>query len=139
VSFIGMVIMVGMEVIMLIKNIEYVGASSFIDIVDDDVVFKFCSFTSAAVEGVSVRLTALSCTFEQLDWYWGLFSGCLFVDTKFTDCVFSGVNFMGCRFINCVFLNCQFINDNLNQPCAFLDTHWFNCVLTDSEGLPCAG
>jgi len=99
-------------------------------------IFKYCSFKDIALDGKSVDAIFLSCELEKLNWYWGLFNCCLFVDTKFVNCIFQGTNFADCRFLNCEFVNCKFEKDNLHSSCSFERCQWFGGAAIESKGLP---
>jgi uncharacterized protein YjbI with pentapeptide repeats len=119
---------------MLFKSTKIVNAADAFDAAD--AVFQYCDFEGLKVDGFSVDGAFLSCSLTRIDWYWGLFNGCLFVDTKFKDCQFHGAHFGGCRFLNCTFENCEFGLDNMLKPCDFGDSTWYGCSATNTVGLP---
>ncbi len=91
-------------------------------------VFRYCDFHGINSEGDHIDSTFLGCTFEECEWYWGLFNLAVFVQVKFTHCVFRGTAFSGSKFIECEFVGCQFIKDNLNSECSFHDVMWYGCT-----------
>lgn len=121
---------------MLIERISYSEETSLSESLDG-VIFRHCSFSGMAVDGKSVDAVFLSCELINMDWYWGLFNGCLFVDTRFVSCVFKGSNFADCRFVNCEFIDCRFDDDNFRAPCLFDGTQWFGGSAVGCKGLPC--
>ena len=120
---------------MLIERMEYSDEPSLVADLDGS-IFRYCLFKDIAVEGKSVDAVFLSCELNDLDWYWGLFNACLFVDTQLRNCVFRGTNFADCRFLNCKFINCRFEDDNLGSACSFEGTCWFESEVTGGGGLP---
>jgi uncharacterized protein YjbI with pentapeptide repeats len=120
---------------MLIERKEYSDSSSLLMRLEDS-IFKYCSFKNISVDGKSIDAIFLCCEMSGVDWYWGLFNGCLFVDTQFENCVFRGSNFADCRFLNCQFVNCQFEEDNFGSLCSFEGSKWFECTASGCVGLP---
>lgn len=96
--------------------------------------FKYCEFSGIAQEGQHVTADFTDCTFNDIDWYWGLFNIVNFVGCKFIDCVFRGTSFANCRFVDCELINCQFIKDNLEGSCSFDGSVTYNCTLSNCEG-----
>lgn len=82
-------------------------------------IFQYCTFDKITLDGGESDSLFVSCELNDLDWYWGLFNGCIFVDTCFKNCTFRGSNFADCRFLDCEFLNCKFEKDNMDSPCSF--------------------
>jgi len=127
---------------MLVKSLEYRSGDEplLLDLWDKalgETIFKYCVFTNISIDdGKSVDATFLSCKIDKLNCYWGLFNGCLFVDTRFECCEFSGCSFAACRFLNCEFINCRFEKSNLDSPCNFDKTQWFGCKVAGCTGLP---
>lgn len=120
---------------MLIERMEYLDdAVSWVS--HENSIFRYCSFTSALIDGKSLDAVFLACELEDLDWYWGFFGSCLFVDTTFSRCVFRGADFSNCRFLNCDFYSCQFVTDGLGAPCLFDNATWVDCSTKDCIGLP---
>jgi uncharacterized protein YjbI with pentapeptide repeats len=102
----------------------------------DEGYFKFCVFENFSVEGEVVSSEFVSCSFTNIDWYWGLFSGSNFIGCQFTDCSFAGTGFPDTRFVDCSLVNCRFIQDNLGGACELAETimHGFsfeNCLGPD--------
>jgi len=102
---------------MLIEHSKYEDAPAVAKDADGDNVFRYCEFLRFSIEGGHVDGAFIGCTFEGLDWYWGLFNCCLFVRARFTKCIFRGTSFSDCRFVDCEFLDCQFLEDNLGKGC----------------------
>jgi uncharacterized protein YjbI with pentapeptide repeats len=71
-----------------------------------DDIFRYCAFGSATVEGSIVEGALLSCSFTDVEWYWGFFNTALFVGCVFERCTFRGASFADCRFVECQFTNC---------------------------------
>jgi len=101
----------------------------------DGAIFRYCSFKNMILEGGGIDAIIISCEFNNLDWYWGIFNGCLFIDTIFNNCTFRGVGFPGCRFLNCKLNCCKFKPDNFGQECDFGD----NTILFDTELIELSG
>lgn len=101
---------------------------------ESDEVFRYCHFESAALEGGDSDGVFLSCTFQEFEWYWGIFNLALFVDCKFERCTFRGTSFAGCRLVECEFKNCRFVPDNLGALCAATDTNVYGCSSLNCEG-----
>ncbi len=120
---------------MLIEQIEYRDEQSLLNQLEGSVL-KSCVFKGFSVDGKNADAIFIFCELDGLDWYWGLFNNCLFVDTQFKNCVFRGSTFADCRFLNCEFTDCQFIEDNLNKPCTFEGSQWFGGKALRCIGLP---
>ncbi len=120
----------------LIDHVDFVDGEKLTSYSNNGSVFKFCTLNKFSVDGQEIDATFLFCEAIGLNWYWGLFNGCVFVDTKFKDCVFQGSNFADCRFLNCEFTNCRFELDNLGSPCSFTGSKWFECNAIGCKGLP---
>lgn len=119
---------------MLIERVTYVDESSLSEDLENS-IFRYCIFRYIVVDGKNISSVFLSCELLGIDWYWGHFNCCLFVDTRFEKCVFRGSNFSGCRFLNCEFIECQFVDDSLRSPCGFDGTQWFKCVTKECVGI----
>jgi uncharacterized protein YjbI with pentapeptide repeats len=76
----------------------------------------------------------LSCTFQDFEWYWGIFNMALFVDCKFERCTFRGTSFAGCRLVDCSFSECRFLPDNLGAACSSSDTGVYGCAAENCVG-----
>lgn len=100
----------------------------------NDEIFRYCSFESATIEGGDSDGVFLSCTFRDVEWYWGLFNMALFVSCKFERCTFRGTSFAGCRLVECSFSNCKFLSDNVGGSCTATETSVYGCSLENSEG-----
>ena len=100
----------------------------------DENYFKWCHFEDFSIEGKVICSTFLSCSFKNIDWYWGLFSDCNFINCEFKDCVFRGTSFPGSRFVECTLTNCRFVKDNLNGDCDLEETHAYGCTIDGCEG-----
>lgn len=99
-----------------------------------DEIFRYCTFESASIDGGGSDGVFLSCTFQDLDWYWGLFNMALFVGCKFERCTFRGASFSGCRFVECSFSDCRFLPDNVGGLCTATDTNVYGCTFQNCEG-----
>ena len=71
-----------------------------------DSAFRYCEFSEINTEGAQVGSVFANCTIGRCEWYWGLFSGAIFVDVKFDNCTFRGTGFASTRFVDCEFVNC---------------------------------
>ena len=120
---------------MLIERAEYREQASTAQVLDDDNIFRYCEFSGFSVEGGHVDGVFLSCTFSDIDWYWGLFNGCVFVNCKFGKCVFRGTAFPDCLFVDCEFIDCQFLGDNLSgKGCTAEGAHAYGTTVKGSKG-----
>jgi uncharacterized protein YjbI with pentapeptide repeats len=120
---------------MLIEHAEYGNEQSLLGHLEGTVL-RYCAFKSFSVDGKNVDAVLLNCKLDGVDWYWGLFNSCLFVDTQFERCVFRGTNFADCRFLNCEFVDCKFEEDNLGAQCSFAGSQWFGGTAVRCTGLP---
>ena len=102
---------------MLIERANYRDAASVAKVIEDDHVFRYCQFENFSFDGGIIDGAFISCEVLSLDWYWGLFTQCVFIGTKFHQCLFRGTSFPSCLFVDCEFVVCQFLNDNLNASC----------------------
>jgi uncharacterized protein YjbI with pentapeptide repeats len=66
----------------------------------DESYFKFCNFEEFSIEGGQVSSDFHGCSFNKIDWYWSLFSGCNFIGCSFANCTFAGTNFPDTRFVD---------------------------------------
>ena len=99
-----------------------------------DEFFRYCEFSSASLEGGDFDGIFVSCSFADIEWYWGLFNNAVLVDCQFENCTFRGTFFAGCRIVNCIFKNCRFLRDNLNALCSATDTNVYDCQSENCEG-----
>ena len=67
----------------------------------DEEHFKYCTFSGLEMEGHTICSDFVGCTFENVYWYWGLFSETNFIACHFNECTFAGTAFPGSRFIDC--------------------------------------
>lgn len=125
----------GNEVQMLIERAEYVDEPTLSADLEGS-IFRYCKFKDIVVDGKTINSVFLACELLGMDWYWGLFNCCLFVDTRFEKCVFRGSSFADSRFLNCEFIECEFEDDSLQSPCSFDGVQWFTCVTKECTGLP---
>jgi uncharacterized protein YjbI with pentapeptide repeats len=100
-----------------------------------DHVFRYCDFNGISTEGGEVDSVFVSCTFENCEWYWGLFNLARFVEVNFEGCTFRGASFAGCKFVDCNFNNCNFVKDELGGDCSFDDVVWYGCSQSNCTGL----
>lgn len=100
----------------------------------NDEIFRYCRFETAELEGGDSDGVFLSCTFQDFEWYWGLFNLALFVGCTFERCTFRGTSFSGCRFVECSFIECRFLPDNLGGLCRAPETMLYGCSSTDCVG-----
>ena len=119
---------------MLIERAEYRDGATLAALLDGDNVFRYCDFSEFSIEGAHVDGAFLGCTFAGLDWYWGLFNCCLFVQARFSSCVFRGTSFPDCRFIDCEFVDCQFLEDNLGGSCKAEGARVFGSTVKGCKG-----
>lgn len=101
--------------------------------------FKYCEFVGIAPEGGHITADFTDCTFQDVDWYWGLFNIVNFCGCRFVDCTFRGTSFSGCRFVECELLDCRFTKDNLNAECSFDETTAYGCHVSHTEGFAPGG
>ena len=99
-------------------------------------LFKYCRFRDFELSVVEVDSDFILCTFENLDWYGGLFNLCNFVECRFQGCVFRGSTFAGCKFVQCTFEDCRFEDDNMGSACTFDDSVFYDTVISGSAGVP---
>lgn len=99
-----------------------------------DAIFRYCSFESASLEGGDFDGAFLSCTFRDVELYWGLFNLAMFVACNFEHCTFRGVSFSGCRLVECSFNECRFLADNLGGICTAGETRIYDCSSQNCEG-----
>ena len=100
----------------------------------NDEFFRYSEFSSASLEGGDFDGVYVSCSFKDVEWYWGLFNLAILVDCEFENCTFRGTSFAGCRIVNCSFKNCRFLRDNLNALCSAPDTTVYGCKSENCEG-----
>lgn len=100
----------------------------------DDAYFKFCDFEGFFIEGRLVSSDFVSCSFKNIDWYWGLFSGSNFIGCHFANCTFAGTGFPDTRFIDCKFVNCKFTRDNVGGDCDLSKTIAYGCSVESCLG-----
>ena len=101
---------------------------------ESDEFYRYCDFSSASLEGGDFDGVFISCSFKDVEWYWGLFNTAILVDCEFENCTFRGTSFAGCRIVNCSFKNCKFLRDNLNALCSAPDTTVYGCQSENCEG-----
>ena len=99
-----------------------------------DAFFRYCEFSTALLEGGDFDGVYVSCSFKDVEWYWGLFNLAVLIDCTFENCTFRGTSFSGCRIVNCSFKNCRFLRDNLNASCSASDTAVYECQSENCEG-----
>jgi uncharacterized protein YjbI with pentapeptide repeats len=100
----------------------------------DDSYFKYCEFLDFSLEGDIACSDFVSCTFHNIDWYWGFFASANFIRCRFIDCDFRGCNFADARFVDCELTRCHFVNDNLGGACKFDEAAAYGCTLIDTTG-----
>ncbi|WP_082814482.1 pentapeptide repeat-containing protein [Collimonas fungivorans] len=101
----------------------------------EDCVFRYCNFADIDSEGGSIDSIFVGCTFENCEWYWGIFNLAILVQVKFKGCTFRGTAFSGSKFVECEFIDCEFTKDNLNGDCSFDDVAWYKCKQNNCKGL----
>jgi uncharacterized protein YjbI with pentapeptide repeats len=116
------------------KQADTINAENFASVDLDENYFKFATFEDISPEGGLIASDFNICTFRRIDWYWGLFSDCNFIQCEFKDCIFRGTSFPGCRFIECAFKNCQFVTDNLNGKCDLEESVAYGCTVENCTG-----
>lgn len=102
----------------------------------EDSLFRFCLLYNLAPLGGHITSVFLSTSFNQVNWYSGLFNCCDFLSCQFESCTFRGTSFPDCRFVDCRFSGCRFVPDNLGGECVFDDAKWYGCLQAACEGLP---
>jgi uncharacterized protein YjbI with pentapeptide repeats len=100
----------------------------------DEEHFKYCTFSGLEMEGHTICSDFVGCIFENVYWYWGLFTETNFIDCRFNECTFAGTGFPASRFIDCKLTNCNFIADNLAAPCSFGGAVAYGCSVVNSPG-----
>jgi uncharacterized protein YjbI with pentapeptide repeats len=113
---------------------ETINSDNLAEIEWDEEYFKYCNFEGFSIDGGQVSSDFVSCSFGNIDWYWGLFSGCNFISCNFADCSFAGTNFPDTRFVDCKLVNCKFTQDNLGGDCDFSKTTAYGCSVESSLG-----
>ncbi len=99
----------------------------------DEEHFKYCTFSGLEMEGHTICSDFVGCTFENVYWYWGLFSETNFIACHFNECTFAGTAFPGSRFIDCQLTNCRFIAENLaSRLCSFDGAVAYGCSVVNS-------
>ena len=96
--------------------------------------YKYCYFQTFSIEGEHVDSDFIDCTFNGIEWYWGIFNIVNFINCKFSNCVFRGTAFPDCRFVECSLTNCQFVKDNLNGDCSFENAKAYECKVSNCVG-----
>jgi hypothetical protein len=87
----------------------------------DESVFRFCTFDSLELEGLSFAGIMQSCTFTSCQFYWGLFNCALLAEVRFVDCSFPSTSFRTVKLVDCTFERCRFELDNLGGDCTISD------------------
>jgi uncharacterized protein YjbI with pentapeptide repeats len=118
---------------MLIERAEYRDQAAAAEVLEGH-VFRYCQFTGFSIEGGHIDAVFIGCTFSGLDWYWGKFKECLFVETRFMKCVFRGTDFPGCKFVECQFVNCEFAADDQGKRCSADGARVYASVNKGSRG-----
>lgn len=96
--------------------------------------YKYCNFENFSIEGGHIDSDFIDCSFDNVEWYWGIFNIVNFVDCIFNNCIFRGSAFPDCKFVECEINNCRFIKDNLDSDCTFENASSYNCKLNNTEG-----
>ena len=115
---------------------ETINSDNLAEVEWDEEYFKYCDFAGFSIEGGLVASDFVGCSFSKIDWYWGLFSGCNFINCNFADCKFAGTNFPDTRFVDCKLANCEFTQDNVGGDCDFSKTTAYGCSVENSMGFP---
>ena len=118
---------------MLIERAEYRDQAAAAGVLEGN-VFRYCQFSGFSIEGGHIDAVFLGCAFSGLDWYWGRFKECLFVETRFIKCVFRGTAFPGCKFVECQFVDCEFALDDAGKHCSADGAHVYGVVDKGSRG-----
>jgi uncharacterized protein YjbI with pentapeptide repeats len=113
---------------------EEITPDNVVEIEWDEEHFKYCTFSDLKMEGQTICSDFVGCTFEKIDWYWGLFTGSNFIDCRFNECTFAGTAFPDTRFIDCKLIDCNFIADNLASPCSFENGVAYGCTIVNCTG-----
>ena len=96
--------------------------------------YKNIEFVDFTAEGANVETDFSNCTFENTEWYWGMFNIVNFTNCTFNNCVFKGSSFPDCKFVKSELNNCQFIKDNLDSNCSFENTKAYDCKISNTLG-----
>jgi len=117
----------------LIESVEYDDRRAVSNVLEES-VFRYCEFSKFSYEGGHIDAVFLSCTFRDIEWYWGLFNACVFVGTRFVGCTFRGTSFPDCRFVECEFVECRFVADNLARECSAEGARVYGSSATSCTG-----
>ena len=102
----------------------------------DEQHFKYCTFSGLDIAGHVICSDFVGCTFQNVYWYWGLFTETNFIDCRFEDCTFAGTAFPNSRFVDSTLKDCKFIADNLAAPCSFDNAVAYGCSVVNCAGFP---
>jgi uncharacterized protein YjbI with pentapeptide repeats len=100
-----------------------------------DNLFRYCNFVKIDSEGGCFDSVFVGCTFENCEWYSGLFNCAILVNVKFIGCKFLGTAFSSSKFVECTFIDCEFTTDNLMGKCVFDGVAWYKCTQQNCSGL----
>ena len=87
---------------------ETIGKGNFAGVEWDENHFKFCEFRDFSIDGQVICSDFVTCSFSNVEWYWGLFSASNFIDCEFSGCIFRGCDFPDSRFVDCKFTKLSF-------------------------------
>jgi uncharacterized protein YjbI with pentapeptide repeats len=118
---------------MLFERTEYREQEAVAEVLEKN-VFRHCQFSGFSFEGGHIDAAFLGCTFTRLDWYWGVFKECLFVESRFVKCIFRGTAFPGCKFVECQFIDCEFVEDDQGKACSALGAHVYATLSKGGKG-----
>ncbi len=113
---------------------ETITPENFATIELQDNYFQYCNFEGLSPDGGHITSDFSNCSFQEIDWYGGLFNICNFIQCRFANCSFRGTDFPSCRFVECAFVHCQFVRDNMNSDCSFECAIAYACLVEDCVG-----
>lgn len=74
-------------------------------------------------------------TFQDMEWYWGLFNMAIFVGRAIENGIFRDTSFADCRIVQFGFKKMCFLKDNLDGACSAYATCVYDCWTEDCEGV----
>lgn len=113
---------------------ETINSDNLAEVEWDENYFKFCSFADFYSDVTLISSDFNWCSFNRVEWYGGLFTGCNFIYCTFEACSFAGTSFGDSRFVDCTFVDCTFKKDNLASDCNFSDATIYGCSIKNTVG-----
>lgn len=122
---------------MLIESIAFTAQTDLSDLRGDH-LFRYCALEDVSLAEfhiVQMEGAFLNCSFTNVEMYWMLLNGTVFIDCTFVGCSFLGTTFASCRVVECTFTNCVFAKDNMGGACSFNETVWYGSTQNGCTGL----